>query len=704
DAVKNANEVKFVGTTLATVTGATVDGVRTITVDVNSNNVGKNIAGDVKVEGNKAVDGSPNTLVAMVNGQPVEVVKVGDTLYKKDDIDSTGNPKPNAQSVTRDAGTEVVNNAPRFATTSDVVNAINNSGFTLKTSGNKESGNDEVINPGDVVEMVAGKNLTVKQEANGKVTYSTKDDVQFTSVQLGNNTGPKLTADGNNIKVGDSNGEPVKVTNVADGDISPNSKDAINGSQLYAVKEVAEAGWNLSVNNGENAGKVAPKATVDLNNKDGNINITKDGNNVTFNLAPTVKIGGDNNKVTIDGDKGTIGGLKNTEFDPSNVVSGQAATEDQLKSVYNNLSTSINETGFNLVGKANGGDFEDKSTDKRIGKDDNFTLDAGNNIKVTQIDNGYEVSLKDKIEVTDVQVGEKGADGKPGKDGTVGVNGANGSSVVLNGKDGSIGLTGPKGADGKDGASANISVKDGQSGLDGAKGQDGKDGTEGKTRIVYETKDPNDPTKTITEEVATLNDGLRFDGDSGEEVKRPLNSKLSVKGGQTDKTKLSDNPNIGVVTDPATGTLNVKLAKDVDLGNDGSIQAGGVTINNNGIDAGNKVISNVAPGVKDTDAVNVGQLKGTVNNVANQLNNKINRQGKDLRAGIAGANAAAGLPQVYIPGKSMVAASAGTFKGQSAVAVGYSRASDNGKLILKLQGNANTRGDVGGSVGVGYQW
>ena len=111
-------------------------------------------------------------------------------------------------------------------------------------------------------------------------------------------------------------------------------------------------------------------------------------------------------------------------------------------------------------------------------------------------------------------------------------------------------------------------------------------------------------------------------------------------------------------------------------------------------------ITNVAPGTEPNDAVNVSQLK----QVAGDIHNKINRNNKDLRAGIAGANAAAGLPQVYIPGKSMVAASAGTFKGQSAVAVGYSRASDNGKLILKLQGNANTRGDIGGSVGVGYQW
>ncbi|QLB40002.1 ESPR-type extended signal peptide-containing protein [Mannheimia pernigra] len=111
-------------------------------------------------------------------------------------------------------------------------------------------------------------------------------------------------------------------------------------------------------------------------------------------------------------------------------------------------------------------------------------------------------------------------------------------------------------------------------------------------------------------------------------------------------------------------------------------------------------ITNVAPGVKGTDAVNVNQLKGAVSH----LDNKINRNNRNLRAGIAGANAAAGLPQVYIPGKSMIAASAGTFKGENAVAVGYSRSSDNGKVILKLQGNANTIGDFGGSMGIGYQW
>ena len=117
-------------------------------------------------------------------------------------------------------------------------------------------------------------------------------------------------------------------------------------------------------------------------------------------------------------------------------------------------------------------------------------------------------------------------------------------------------------------------------------------------------------------------------------------------------------------------------------------------------------IQHVAAGVvsaTSTDAINGSQLYYT-NRALGKLADVVNKNNLDLRAGIAGANAAAGLPQVYLPGKSMVAASAGTYRGQSALAVGYSRSSDNGKLVLKVQGNANTRGEVGGSVGIGYQW
>ena len=127
------------------------------------------------------------------------------------------------------------------ATAQNVADMINASGFTLKTSATAEGKKDdastdaEVINPGKAVEMVAGKNLTVKQEANGKVTYATKDDVQFNSVQFGDK-GPKITNKDGNINVSGPDGKtPTKITGVAPGEISSTSKDAVNGSQLHAV-------------------------------------------------------------------------------------------------------------------------------------------------------------------------------------------------------------------------------------------------------------------------------------------------------------------------------------------------------------------------------------------------------------------------------------------------------------------------------------
>ena len=137
--------------------------------------------------------------------------------------------------------------------------------------------------------------------------------------------------------------------------------------------------------------------------------------------------------------------------------------------------------------------------------------------------------------------------------------------------------------------------------------------------------------------------------------------------------------------------------------------------------AGNEAqIQNVAAGVvseTSTDAVNGSQLHATnqsinrlgdtVNNIGGnvtRLSDKVDNMDRDYRAGIAGSNAAASLPQVYLPGKSMVAAAAGTFKGQNALAVGYSSISDNGKLIWKAQANLNNRADVGVGVGMGYLW
>ena len=163
----------------------------------------------------------------------------------KDAKDAYNSLPPNAPEAVRkvakqaveDAENNIANVENKVATAQDVANAINNSGFTLTTSengGKKISGTPEMINPGKKVEMVAGKNMTVKQESNGKVTYATASNVTFDSVQFGDN-GPKITNNGGNINVGTATGAPTKITGVAPGEISSTSTDAINGSQLHSV-------------------------------------------------------------------------------------------------------------------------------------------------------------------------------------------------------------------------------------------------------------------------------------------------------------------------------------------------------------------------------------------------------------------------------------------------------------------------------------
>ncbi|HBO38137.1 MAG TPA: adhesin [Pasteurellaceae bacterium] len=117
-----------------------------------------------------------------------------------------------------------------------------------------------------------------------------------------------------------------------------------------------------------------------------------------------------------------------------------------------------------------------------------------------------------------------------------------------------------------------------------------------------------------------------------------------------------------------------------------------------------RIIANVAKAERDTDATNLGQVKEMVSSSESRLDSKIDKNNRKLRAGIAGATAIANIPQVTMPGASMVGLGVGNYNGQSAVAVGYSKASDNNKVILKLSAGATTQGDYNVGAGIGYQW
>ena len=210
---------------------------------------------------------------------------------------------------------------------------------------------------------------------------------------------------------------------------------------------------------------------------------------------------------------------------------------------------------------------------------------------------------------------------------------------------------------------------------------------------------------------------LTFNGDAGSSSAK-LGETVAIKGG-ANSADLTDN-NIGVIADSTTKTLNVKLSKKLkglesaefvdnngnttNITGDGVHISGGngsnVSLTSQGLNNGGNRITNVAPGVEATDAVNVSQL----NQVGAALHNRINNVAKGAYGGVASAGAMASLPQAYLPGKSMVAAGASHYRGESAVALGTSRISDNGKIILKLNASHNTSGNTMVGAGVGYQF
>ena len=253
DFVKPYDTVNFVdGKGTKAVVETTPNGTTSnVKFDIDTGKITNNDDGSVQgpvvtPEMTKALEDATNTLNSLPATAPAAVRKA-------------------AEQAVADAANNIANVANKVATAQDVANAINKSGFALTTSANggeKISGTPEMINPGKKVEMVAGKNMTVKQESNGKVTYATASNVTFDSVQFGNN-GPKITNNGGNINVGTATGAPTKITGVAPGEISATSKDAVNGSQLYAMGNKLQGQIN-KLGNRMNAGMATSAAMANL--------------------------------------------------------------------------------------------------------------------------------------------------------------------------------------------------------------------------------------------------------------------------------------------------------------------------------------------------------------------------------------------------------------------------------------------------------
>ena len=460
-----------------------------------------------------------------------------------------------------------------------------------------------------------------------------------------------------------------KITNVADG---TDPKDAVNKSQLdkatAAATTTVTAGNNITVTptvnpNGSTNYEVGLKDQVTLGTDpskqvsiDGTTGIIKAGDKVTID-GTTGNI--DAGKVKINGKDGTVNGLTNKTWDPNNITSGQAATEDQLKAVdqkITNTSEELTKKGMDFAG--NDGEFHRNLGEKVTIKGEGTKAASeysGENIRTFADSNGNLTVKMDKNLKTETIV----ATGKDGKNGKIGING-------------------------NDGKTTNISVtSDGKPGVDGAPGTT-------TTRIVYEKPDGT------KEEVATLNDGMKYGGDTGNVIKKKLNEQVNVVGGITDENKLTTENNLGVVSD-GNNNLKVRMAKDLKGLNSvttNTLTVGDVKIDNSGINAGNKKITNVAAGdisANSTDAVNGGQLWKT-NQTINNIGGAVNELGDRMDRVGAGAAALAALhPLDFDPDdKWDVAAGYGNYKDAHAVSVG-----------AFYRPNEDTMFSVGGSFGGG---
>ncbi|UYZ82060.1 YadA-like family protein [Moraxella bovis] len=769
--------------------------------------------------------------------------------------------------------------ADKFVKAGDIVNAINNSGFTLKTSANggtKDLGNDEVINPGDVIDMAAGKNLTVKQDVNGKVTYALADDIavnQITSNNVAINPNGTLTVGANSTV--DMGGN--KITNVA---VGTAPTDAVNVSQLTQ----AVAGSKENVVSTNKTVSVTPTVAQDgsttfdlavnvgngltVNSNTGAIDVKTDG--ITINTTPTGEL-----KVNTTPLTSNANGTVNTPANPNAI-----ATAGDVANAINNSGWNLQNNGEqrDLVSPSDKVDFINGTgttavvTTAADGKSSTVTYNVNADNKTTKI-TYVDASGNPVYAITDAQGNVSYNTAQDGSGtavapsmvtsqisaiipttninhivGGTDINGnvvdGNGSAVttVIDPKkdpnDSSnqqpITLTANEALKTYDAAGTGtvetnsvltavknmneqgtkyIHVNGGESSVGGRRGANAEQSQANgakSTAIGYQTVAEGDDSVAIGSGIVT--DGTRFakNGDVTYTISRDANTGAilttytdgtnsytaqntyssgdeSVAIGNGSQALGTQSIAIGtgnVVTGNHSGAIGDPSIINADgsysVGNDNTVATGAnnsfILGNNVNVTVGNSVylgdkssstgvhttanggnytyagandanvagvqnsqtapgtqpvgvvsvgtengqtrqIQNVSAGVvspTSTDAINGSQLYYTNEaitnlanntiNMGNQLNARIDDVEDDANAGVSSAMAMATLPQAYLPGKSMLTGGIASYNGEGAVAVGFSKLSDNGRWVLKMSGSADTQGNVGGAVGAGFHF
>ena len=738
--VSVGHTVNFVGTGNVDVDGSTIDGVRTVNISVDSPldyaSTTTTTPDGKTVNVAKASDGKwypvDENGDIKENAQPVEASKIDKKGAKLTDSDTENHPYEKGNAYTYDdegnitatgydktkpeskdkitAGKNGVqlNNVgwatqPDQAVNKDQLDqTVNKSGFYVqqngkstldgKTSSDKVS-DTEKVTPNDVVNFADGDGTVVKvkteRDENGVDTTTVSVDVDAKKVidkVKGNVTAAKVDGDdAGKVTVADSDkGKLATVDTV---------KDAINSSFWTArvenndkqVVKTADNSANATIKAGSNVAFVAGKNLV------ANQTTTGDNTVFTYGLADKIEV----SKITVkpaagEEDKGTT------------VENGKVTNLDD------HLTAPAKLTGGNVVNATEVKTPTLTDAEKKEAATVNDVLNAGWNLKT----NGNQAAAITNGKGLDFASDDNSVTITPtvDKDGNAKVNFSVNATSVINNNKGSIkeAATDPKAAN-----AGKVTVSDADKGKLATVDTVAKAINSAATFVKVADSQEVITTSTANDNGVAVKSGDTVTHTAGKNLKVKRDGKsvtyalaqdidvnsvkakngVTIGSGDNATTITSDDKGLNLAGKNGAAT-NINNVKDADL-NSTSKQA----VNGSQLHATNEKVANLGTTVNNLNSV-VNRQAGAIDN----LNRKVNKHSKQARAGIAGANAAAALPQAYTPGRAMVAAAAGTFKGQNALAVGYSRISDNGKVILKLQGNANTSGDVGAGVGVGYQW
>ncbi|MFK3989932.1 YadA-like family protein [Psychrobacter sp. NPDC064578] len=528
--------------------------------------------------------------------------------------------------------------------------------------GDGNSANDQQFALGDTINVTGDSNITTTASATG-VQVKLNNQLNLGnegSMQIGNSimnsNGFTFTDNGPGRTVrlsssGLDNGFN-RITNVAAGIADT---DAATVGQLNATTFALDQGWGLTAQ-GDVATMIKQGSAIDLNSTDGNIKVSRSADN---NVSPDLRAAA------------PLAGVNDISFDLNPDLNLDSVTTGDT--IMNNNGLTI--TGGPSVTKAG--------------------INAADT-KITNIVNG-DVSEGSKDAINGGQLYAQGS----------GISSIIGGETVYNPVDGTftnsnIGGTGQNSIDG-----AIASIKQGEVVINENIQANTTNIQTNTTNIATNKTNINTNTTNIKVNKDKIDAGLNFGADSGATINKPVGdgSVLTFTGGNN------------ITTTAAGSSIKFDLNGDINID---SVKTGNTTINNNGVSivggpsmtasginaAGNK-ITDVADGMAPRDAVNMGQLDAVSQRLGNNMNElgyKIGEVEDDANAGISAAMAMSSLPQAYIAGKSLIGGGIGTYNGESAVAIGFSKLSNDGRWVMKVNGTADTQGNAGGSIGAGFHF